>query len=151
MHSALLSTKAVTQLTYGHKDIIYLVVGFRRCLHEQEASGPCKLFSLLGGDKHSYSLSPHWGCLFSYRGRSWQVRNCTGTLGVLLGHIPVPLVRGEEQVWELAPGTHLSSDFSLSSKIHLVAYQSNDNFIRKEFLLQVPQPQLCSVECFLER
>lgn len=51
-------TSALAQLTYGHKDIIYLVVGFCRCLHEQDAFGPCKLFPLLVRDKQSYSPSP---------------------------------------------------------------------------------------------
>lgn len=54
----LLSPRAVTPLTYGHKDIIYLVVGFCRRLHEQDAFGPCKLFPLLVEDKQSYSSSP---------------------------------------------------------------------------------------------
>lgn len=70
VHLLLLSPRVITQLTYGHKDIIYLVVGFCRCLHEQEAFGPCKLFPLLGRDKQSYSLSPLWGCLFGYGGNS---------------------------------------------------------------------------------
>ena len=99
----MLSPRAITQLTYGHKDIIYLVVGFCRCLHEQEAFGPCKLFPLLGGDKQSYFPSPLGGCLFGYSGISWWVNNCTGTLEVseslfifsaLLGHIPVLAGKG---------------------------------------------------------
>lgn len=40
-------------LTYGHKDILYLVVGFRRRLREEKASAPRKLFTLLGGEELS--------------------------------------------------------------------------------------------------
>lgn len=79
VHLPLLSPRAVTQLTYGHKDIVYLVVGFCRCLHEQEVFGPCKLFPLLGGDKQSYFPSALWGCLFRYGAISQQVNNGTGT------------------------------------------------------------------------
>jgi len=67
VHLPLLSPRAVTQLTYGHEDIIYLVVGFCRCLHEEEAFGPCKLFPLLGGDKQSYSPQPPLGLFVQFR------------------------------------------------------------------------------------
>lgn len=48
------SPGATPHLTYGHKDVIYLVVGFCRRLHEEQASAPCKLFPILGGEKHYY-------------------------------------------------------------------------------------------------
>lgn len=47
-------------LTYSHKDILYLVVGFRRCLREEQASAPRKLFALLGEEEQRYFPWP-WG------------------------------------------------------------------------------------------
>lgn len=101
-----------------------------------------------------------WGCLFSFmvafdggsiivRGlwRYLKTLNSWLSLEIFLGCIPMLSVRGDEGT----PGTHLSGDLSLSSKVYLVAYQSNHDFIGKESLLQLLQPQLCSAECLLER
>lgn len=46
---------------------------------------------------------------------------------------------------------HLGCNLTFISQVRLVAHQSNDNFIRKELLLQFHQPLLRSVECFLGR
>lgn len=66
---------------------------------------------------------------------------------IFLGCVPMLTVRGNEGT----PGTHLGGDLSLSSKVCLVAHQSNHDFVGKESLLQLLQPQLCSTECLLER
>lgn len=66
---------------------------------------------------------------------------------IFLGCVPMLIVRGNEGT----PGTHLGGDLSLSSKVCLVAHQSNHDFVGKESLLQLLQPQLCSTECLLER
>lgn len=112
-------------------------------------------------NKQSYSPAPSGAvCSCVSWWISQWVNNCTGTLEVsenllnswlsleiFLGCTPVLSVRGDEGT----PGTHLSGDLSLSSQVCLVAHQSNHNFIRKESLLQLLQPQLCSAECLLER